>query len=113
MEQIIDAKNKTLGRLASKTALILQGKESPDYRPNLVLPVKVKIVNASKIKISEKKLKEKLCYRHSGYAKGLKSTSAQKLFKKNPGLILKKAISGMLPKNKLRKQYLKNLTIEN
>lgn len=109
----IDAKNQSLGRLGSRVAKILQGKESPEYRPNIVLPIKVKIINASKIKISSKKLKQKYYYRHSGYSTGLKEISAEKLFEKDPGLVLKKAISGMLPKNKLQKLYLKNLTIEN
>ncbi|OGZ31839.1 MAG: 50S ribosomal protein L13 [Candidatus Niyogibacteria bacterium RIFCSPLOWO2_12_FULL_41_13] len=113
MEQIINAENQSLGRLASQVAKILQGKENPAYRPNIVLPIKVKIINASKIKISEDKLKQKKYYRHSGYPTGLKKISAEKLFKEKPSMVFEKAVSGMLPKNKLRKIYLKNLIIEN
>lgn len=113
MEQIINAENQSLGRLASQVAKILQGKENPAYQPNIALPIKVKIVSASKIKISEDKLKQKKYYRHSGYPTGLKKISAEKLFKEKPAAVLEKAISGMLPKNKLRKIYLKNLIIEN
>lgn len=109
----IDAKGLSLGRVASQTAKILQGKENPAYRPNVVLPIQVKILNVSKIKIGEKKLKEKYYYRHSGYPGGLKKINMEKLFQKNPSLVIKKAVSGMLPKNKLRKIYLKNLIIEN
>ena len=113
MEQVINAQNQSLGRLASRVAKLLQGKENPAYKPNIVLPTKIKITNASKIKISEKKLQEKYYYRHSGYPTGLKKISAEKLFKENPAFVFRKTVSGMLPKNKLRKLYLKNLIVEN
>lgn len=105
----IDATNKSLGRLASKIATILQGKNKTDFQPQKEGTDFVEIKNVQKIKISREKLKKKVYYRHSGYPGGIKKVSMEELFKKNPEEVLKKAVFGMLPKNKLRKKRLKRL----
>ena len=112
MEITIDAKNKSLGRLASEVALLLQGKNTPKYHPRLEGETEVKIINASKIRFSGKKYKKKRYWWHTGYLGGLKERKLYQLFEKDPkkGILL--AIKGMLPKNKLRKKRLKKVKIE-
>ena len=111
-EYILDAKDKPLGRLASETASILRGKKEVDFAPNRLADVKVKIVNIDKIKIGEKKIEQKYYKRHSGYPGGLKVTPLKKaLEKKGMAYIFRKAVMGMLPKNKLQKRMIKNLVI--
>jgi large subunit ribosomal protein L13 len=105
----IDAANKILGRLASEIAKILQGKHKADFKAcqpgNEIIEVK----NADKIKISGKKIKQKIYYHYSGYPGGLKELTLEEFFKKNPNEVLKRAVLGMLPKNKLQKERLKRL----
>jgi large subunit ribosomal protein L13 len=111
-EYVLDAENKALGRLASETASILRGKKEVDFAPNRVAAVKVKVVNLDKIKISEKKIEQKYYKRHSGYPGGLKITPMKKaLEKKGIGYVFKKAVMGMLSKNKLRNKMIKNLIL--
>lgn len=105
----IDATNKFLGRLASEIAVILQGKNKASFRPERVTDEIVEVKNIDKIKISGKKSKQKIYYRYSGYPGGIKKISFEDLFKKNPPEVLKKAVYGMLPKNKLRKPRMKKL----
>jgi large subunit ribosomal protein L13 len=114
MEYVIDAKDKALGRVASEAAVILRGKKEADFAPNRLPDIKVKIINIEKIKITDKKLKEKEYKSHSGYPGGLKTTPLKKILeKKGMEYVLKKAVMGMLPKNKLRdKIMMKNLIIE-
>ena len=108
----IDAKDKILGRLATKVAALLQGKESPDFAPHEDMGGVVLVKNVDKIKFSGKKAKQKKYYRHSGYLGGLKEESLEDLFQKDPAQILKKAVFGMLPKNKLRAKRIKRLKFE-
>ncbi|HOK20699.1 MAG TPA: 50S ribosomal protein L13 [Candidatus Paceibacterota bacterium] len=110
-EYKIDATNKPLGRLASEIAIILQGKDSPDYQPNKVADVKVIVENVSKMKITGKKLEQKVYRHHTGYIGHLKETPMKDVFEKNPAEVLKKAVLGMLPKNSLRSKRIKNLKI--
>lgn len=108
----IDASSKPLGRIASQTASILRGKNSPDFKPNIPPSIKVKILNVSKIKLSDKKMKEKTYKSYSGYPGGLKEKTFESLFKRSPEAAFRKVVEGMLPRNKLRKRILKNLIFE-
>lgn len=111
MEYTIDAKNRILGRIASEVAILLRGKNSPDFQPNKVADVKVKILNIEKVKLSGNKLKDKTYKRYSGYPGGLKTIPFETEFKKFPEKTFKKVVGGMLPKNRLRKEMLKNLYV--
>lgn len=108
----IDATDKTLGRLATKIAFLLQGKHKPDYVPNLDKGDFVVVKNVDKIRLTGKKLKDKMYYRHSGYLGSLKKTPLGKILEQDPAKILTMAVMGMLPKNKLRKQRIKRLRID-
>jgi large subunit ribosomal protein L13 len=105
----IDATNKTLGRLASQIAVLLRGKQKPDFVPYKDMGDFVLVRNVEKIKITGKKMEQKKYYRHSGYPGGLKEIPLKTLFKKNPAEVLRKAVLGMLPKNKLRKKQINRL----
>jgi large subunit ribosomal protein L13 len=114
MEYTIDAKGKKLGRLASEIALILQGKKIPSYDPKNEGDDSVTVKNASKMEVSGNKMKDKVYYRHStriGFLK--KETMEQVWEKKGPAAVLRRAVSGMLPKNKLNIKRMKRLKIEN
>jgi len=109
----IDAEGKTLGFVASATAKILMGKNSTDYVPNKVADVLVIITNASKTKITERRLKETLHERYSGHPGGFKTdTSAKVIEKKGWKGLYELAVYGMLPPNKLRPLMMKRLTIK-
>lgn len=105
----IDATNKVLGRLASQIAVILRGKNKPDFVPYLDKGDGVMIENIDKIKITGKKLENKIYYRHSGFPGGLKK---KKMKEFSPAELLRKAVYNMLPKNKLRKEMMKKLKIQ-
>ncbi len=110
----IDATNQKIGRIASKAAAILRGKNSTEFATNKVLGEKVEIINASKIAVTEQKLKTKTHSRYSGYPGGLKKeTLIRTAEKKGHSEIIKKAVWGMLPKNKLRSKMILNLKITN
>jgi large subunit ribosomal protein L13 len=108
---LIDAKDKILGRIASRIAIILQGKHKPDYLPNIDCGDYVVVINAEKIKLTGKKREKKVYYYHTGYPGGLKEIGFQDLMKKNPAKIMWLAVKGMLPHNKLGKAMLKKLKI--
>lgn len=108
----IDVKNKSLGRAASKTAVMLRGKDEPNFAPNRVPALKIRILNVSKIRLTGNKENQKKYVRYSGYPGGLKHIRMKDLFSKKPEEVFKKAVWGMLPKNKLRKIFIKNLIIE-
>jgi len=113
MEQIIDAKNKILGRVASQAAILLRGKDKSSFQRHLSPDQKIKIINASLIKLSGKKLDDKEYHRHSGWPGGLKTENARRVIgKKGAGEIIRLAVYGMLPANKLRPKLMKNLIIE-
>lgn len=109
----IDATNKKIGRLASEIAIILQGKKSPKYEPRLEGEDKVVVKNIDKIEIGQKKLNQRVYYRHTGPLGHLKErTLKMVLEKKGPAETLKRTIKGMLPKNRLLIKRMKKITIE-
>lgn len=108
-----DATGIVLGRLATKISTALRGKDKPSYVPNIVMGDKVQVTNASKIKITGNKLEQKKYYRHSGYLGHLKEQTLKELMAKNPSRVIEKAVYGMLPANKLRDKWMKNLTVTN
>jgi large subunit ribosomal protein L13 len=109
---IIDAKNKILGRLATEIAILLRGKHKPNFAPQKDIGDFVIVKNVDKIKVTGKKAEQKIYYRHSGYLGGLKKIPFKKLFAERPAEVLRKAVWGMLPKNKLRAKQIKRLKIE-
>ena len=108
---VVDANGKTLGRLASAVAAVLKGKTKPVFTTHVDTGDFVIVVNADKIHLTGKKLDQKVYYSHSGYPGGLKSTTMADLQKKSPEKVILEAVSGMLPKNKLRQVYLKKLKV--
>lgn len=108
----IDATNKSLGRLAAEIAKILQNKHRADFSPEKAGDEIVEVININRIKITGKKLYQKVYWRHSGYPGGIKKITLKELFEQKPQEALKKAVWGMLPKNKLRKQRIKRLTFK-
>jgi large subunit ribosomal protein L13 len=111
MEYKFDATNQILGRLAAKIASLLQGKDTAKYERNKSSDVKVVVEKISKIRVTGKKYSQKIYYHHTGYQGHLKSQTMKDVFEKNPSEVLRKAVLGMLPKNKLRSKRIKNLTI--
>jgi len=112
MQYELDAQNKRLGRVASEAAKLLMGKTSVDFARNTVADVKVTIKNASKVDILNKKMGDKVYKNYSGYPGGLKESGMKKVVKdKGMKEAFRIAVSGMLPKNKLRTRMMKNLTI--
>ena len=108
---ILDAEGEILGRLASKAANILRGKNKPEFTPHVDTGDHIIIINANKIRLTGRKLEQKQYYRHSGYPGALKVTPAYKVMKEKPEIIVRKAIKGMLPKNKLGRQIYKKLKV--
>ena len=108
---LIDAKGKVLGRLATQVASILRGKNKPSFTPSMDLGDYVVIINAEKIKVTGNKLKGKIYRYHTSYPGGLKSTTLETLLQKKPELVLKKAVQGMIPHNKLGRAVIKKLKI--
>lgn len=108
---LIDAKGKVLGRLASKIALILQGKHKANYTPNQNMGDFVIVINSKDISMTGKKWKQKIYRWHTGYPGGLKELTAQKLHEKDPTKLIYLAVKGMLPKNFQRYRMLKRLKI--
>lgn len=112
MKYTLDAENKRIGRVATTAAEYLMGKNLSSFKRNTIPSVTVEIKNASKASIDEKKLLQKTYSRYSGYPGGLKQpTMTQVIAKKGHSEIIREAVSGMLPKNKLRAKMLKNLII--
>tara|TARA_B100001057_G_scaffold501059_1_gene620122 strand:- start:351 stop:779 length:429 start_codon:yes stop_codon:yes gene_type:complete len=110
---LVDASGKTLGRFASDVAKILSGKNKPEYTSNADMGDYVIVVNASKMKVTGKKLDQKLYYRHSGYPGGIKSKPLREIMDDSASDALKSAVKGMLPKSKLGRQMLTKLKIYN
>jgi len=98
---LVDARGQTLGRLASRVAMLLRGKGKPVFAPHLDVGDFVVIINAEKVAVTGRKLRQKMYYHHSQYPGGLKSTTLEKLLQKRPEAVLEKAVRGMLPKSKL------------
>ncbi|MBM3251836.1 MAG: 50S ribosomal protein L13 [Candidatus Omnitrophica bacterium] len=110
---LVDAQGKILGRLASKVASILKGKNRPYYTPNIDTGDAVIVINAAKIKVTGRKLKDKIYRSHSGYPGGLKLASLETMLKKNPSRVIRLAIKRMLPDTSLGNKILKKLKIYN
>ncbi len=108
---VIDAEGKTLGRLASEVARILRGKNKPIFTPHMDTGDYVIIVNAEKIKVTGKKLGQKIYYRHSDYVGGMKETTLKEMLAKKPERVMELAVKGMLPKGPLGRQMYKKLFV--
>ena len=108
---VVDAEGKTLGRLATEVARILRGKHKPIYTPHVDTGDFVIIVNAEKIRVTGKRLDQKMYYRHSGYMGGLKETSLRTMLDKHPERVLQLAVKGMMPKNRLGREMYKKLKV--
>jgi len=108
---LVDVDSKVLGRVATEIANVLRGKNKPTFTPSVDTGDFVIVVNAEKIALTGKKFADKTYYSHSSYPGGLKEISAAKLIDKKPEELLKKAVKGMLPKNKLARHMLKKLKI--
>ena len=108
---LVDAKDKTLGRLASALASRLRGKHRPEFTPNADLGDYIVVINANKINVTGDKLNQKKYFKHSGYPGGIKSKSLNNVIKNSPEDAIRMAVKGMLPKNKLGKKMLTKLKI--
>jgi large subunit ribosomal protein L13 len=108
---LVDAQNLVLGRLASRIANVLRGKNKAIFTPSVDTGDFVVVINAEKISLTGRKLTDKTYYSHSGFPGGIKEITAGKLMEKNPEEIIRKAVKGMLPKNKLSRHMIKKLKI--
>ena len=108
---LLDASNKTLGRLSAKISSILIGKNKSQYTPHNDLGDYIVVINAEKVKVTGNKDIQKKYYRHSGYPGGLKSSTFSEIIEKNPQDIILKAVKGMLPKNKLSNSMISKLKV--
>ena len=108
---VVDAEGQTLGRLATQIADTLRGKTKPQYTPHVDTGDFVVVVNAEKIAVTGQKLDQKRYYRHSGYPGGLRSRTLREQLDRRPTEVLRKAVKGMLPKNRLARQQLTKLKV--
>jgi len=108
---VVDAEDVVLGRLASQVAARLRGKHNPLYTPHVDCGDFVVVINADKIKLTGRKEEQKMYYHHSGYMGGLKSINAEKLRQKRPEDLVRSAVKGMLPKNRLGRKLYKKLKV--
>ena len=108
---VVDAAGCTLGRLASEVAKVLRGKNKPEYTPHVDTGDYVVIINADKIKVTGKKLDQKIYYHHSEYVGGMKETTLRAMMEKKPEKVVENAVKGMLPKGPLGRQMITKLHI--
>jgi large subunit ribosomal protein L13 len=108
---VVDASGKTLGRLATQVADALRGKRKPDYTPHVDVGDFVIVVNAEKISVSGRKREQKRYYRHSGYPGGLRSRTLEQMMDRRPEEVVRLAVKGMLPRNRLGRAQLRKLKI--
>ena len=108
---VVDAEGCTLGRLASGIASVLRGKNKPQFTPHVDTGDYVIVVNADKIKVTGKKLEQKIYYNHSDYVGGMKETTLKEMLAKKPEKVVELAVKGMLPKGPLGRQMLKKLHV--
>jgi large subunit ribosomal protein L13 len=108
---VVDAEGRTLGRLATQIADVLRGKTKPEYTPHVDTGDFVVVVNAEKIHVTGKKLDDKIYYRHSGYPGGLKQRTLREQLDRRPTEVLRMAVKGMLPRNRLARKQLTKLKI--
>jgi len=108
---VVDATGKTLGRLATQIADILRGKHKPEYTPHCDVGDFVVVVNAEKIAVTGKKREEKLYYRYSGYPGGMRSRTLAEMLERRPEEVIRLAVKGMLPRNRIARAQLRKLKI--
>ena len=108
---VVDAADKTLGRLATEIAIRLRGKHKPEYTPHVDTGDYIVVVNAEKITVTGNKAKGKIYYTHTGYVGGLKETSFEKLLAKNPEQVIERAVKGMLPKGPLGRAMYRKMKV--
>jgi len=108
---VVDAEGKNLGRLATEIAVVLRGKNKPRYTPHVDTGDFVVVVNAEKIAVTGNKIKDKLYHRHSGYPGGLKTRNLGEMLQRRPTEVVRRAVKGMLPKNRLAARQLAKLKI--
>ena len=108
---IVDAEGQTLGRLASKVALLLRGKRKPNYTPHVDCGDNVIILNADKVVLTGNKMADKTYVWHTGYPGGQRTTNPEQMMAKFPERVVEKAVKGMLPKNRLGAQLFRNLHV--
>jgi large subunit ribosomal protein L13 len=108
---VVDAEGQTLGRLATRIADALRGKRKPEYTPHVDTGDFVVVVNAEKIRVTGKKLEQKRYWRHSGYPGGIKSRSLAEMLDRRPEEVIRKAVKGMLPRNRLARKQLTKLKV--
>ena len=108
---VVDAEGKTLGRLATQIADVLRGKRKPTYTPHVDVGDFVIVVNAEKIAVTGKKLSDKRYYRHSGYPGGIRHRTLGEMLERQPEEVIRKAVKGMLPRNRLARQQLTKLKV--
>ena len=108
---VVDATDKTLGRLATELASRLRGKHKPEFTPNMDTGDHMIVINAEKIKVTGKKLEDKVYHHHTGYIGNLKSISLGKLLEQHPERVLQKAVKGMLPRNPLGRAVFRKLHV--
>ncbi|MCC6095034.1 MAG: 50S ribosomal protein L13 [Eubacterium sp.] len=108
---VVDASGMVLGRLASEVASILRGKNKPEFTPNVDTGDYVIVVNADKIKVTGKKLEQKIYYRHSDYVGSLKETTLKEMLAKHPERVIEFAVKGMLPKGPLGREMITKLHV--
>jgi large subunit ribosomal protein L13 len=108
---VVDASGQTLGRLATQIADVLRGKRKPEYTPHVDTGDFVIVINAEKISVTGKKLSDKLYHRHSGYPGGLKTRTLQEQLDRRPEEVIRKAVKGMLPRNRLARRQITKLKV--
>jgi large subunit ribosomal protein L13 len=108
---LVDAEGKTLGRLATQIADVLRGKRKPTYTPHVDVGDFVVVINASKVAVTGNKLEGKRYWRHSGYPGGIRSRTLGELLEQRPEEVIRKAVKGMLPRNRLARQQLRKLKV--
>ena len=108
---VVDAENQTLGRLCSEVAKVLRGKNKPTYTPHIDTGDNVIVINADKIKVTGKKLDQKIYYRHSDYVGGMKETTLKEMLAKKPEDVIYLGVKGMLPKGPLGRSMIKKLHV--
>ena len=109
--RVIDAEGRTLGRLATEIAAILNGKSNPLYVPHLLTGDFVVVTNAEKVRVTGDKMRQKKYYRHSGYRGGLTERTLEQMLDRHPDRVISQAVKGMLPKNSLGRKMLKRLKV--
>ena len=108
---VVDASGMVLGRLASEVAKVLRGKNKPEFTPHVDTGDYVIVINAEQIKVTGKKLDQKVYYHHSGYVGGMKETTLKEMLAKHPERVVELAVQGMLPKGPLGREMLKKLHV--